>query len=218
MRRFHPAVVAVLLAAGCSSTVQGSPVAAGGQVAPQTAAVTEFVDYTPWNGNALADGANTVAAGNVSSCLAGSLSGREGTFRCFTDSSGVYDPCFVNPSGSQLACPLWGGQVALLRNSTALPASTYTSRQRVFRVVLTDGTECAAASGAGPMPIGDYGWAMSCRTDDGGYGIVWFRGDGSAAAQAEADARANGGLWEVKITRNTEQGPLEAIGVRTAYR
>jgi hypothetical protein len=100
--------LAVAMASACSSNAT-KPADAGSTVStsPKTSTdlITQVAVYAPWGSSGELTGV-TVSKQQSGSCFTASIaaSGRTDAWRCGVGDE-IRDPCFIDPGGSQVACP-----------------------------------------------------------------------------------------------------------------
>jgi hypothetical protein len=153
-------VVALALVGGCSSRGSGR----SAEPAPTSATTrpvgrTEVADYAPWGSGDKLVGVST-SGQEAGSCFTASIAaaGRADAWRCSVGNE-IRDPCFADPSGSQVACPdLPNLQSALIiRPSQPLDLSTANPTDLAappWMLQLTIGTTCGFLTGATDVVAG----------------------------------------------------------------
>jgi hypothetical protein len=165
---------------------------------------THDVDYEPFTTQGTIDPQlQIVARLSATTCFSGGVAGGS-SYRCFTQPSAIYDPCFARPGATSgpLLCPVSPDrpQVTELSLSPLPPqAQQGVAEERPWAVQLTDGQVCvlvnAAWGGFGPLgcqpsvprPLAD------CHMPVQGQGTPWW----TVACQAKEAASSPFLLYRV---------------------
>lgn len=134
----------------CGENPPDKPVVAAHR---QPTAGTRVVDYQPWRAGELAPGIHESASTTGSCWTTSDASARPDAYRCMDNNSSIFDPCFAAPTnGDQVACPYPSPSSVTLVNVDQLPAPNPTpSTGALWLLVLADGQQCAAVTGAVDM-------------------------------------------------------------------
>jgi len=182
-----------------------------------TAPTTQFIRVNPWRD--AGSSAPRKIAPSGSTCIGSNTTGRVDAYRCFVG-NGVYDPCFINPSSdTQFMCnpDSWfiadGPTLSFGHNHGGSP-------ETIFEAVLTDGTRCAASSGAGPQGVPGYStWAGSCQSSSRDAFVIWRVAD-SVTDRSHAPLIPpiqGGGQWMAAVQPDESSPTVHLVGVVKAY-
>lgn len=136
--------------------------ATAGTAGADGTASTEISLVSPWVGSEPTAGYTIVGSRLLTGhCIQGSFAdGNPTALRCFASNSYIYDPCFANGDGSEVACPVtpWSDQINVLALPKPLGLTPNLSEKQVashraWGVQLGNGDRCAFLEGTGAPTV-----------------------------------------------------------------
>jgi len=186
--------------------------ALAGSAASAAAPATKVVEFEAYDGYGRLAYGLTVTERAKGHCSGSLTTVRPDAWRCFTNESMIYDPCFtVSPAAKQVACPLSYFQhtvaVVTLTEPSVWPTGQDAREVKALRppdfepwaLALSGGATCWFASGA-TFAVGQLRANYVCSHD------VWVVG---------YPREVKSGYWEARVVREDDQATVLIRAVKT---